>query len=125
MTGLLDTVVIVDLLRGHPPAVSWLKEQSEPLGVSPVVWLEAIEGAASRLDQEKAVRLLSRFGRIEVAPSDFDWAIRESLTLRLSHNVDVMDCLIAASAKRLLLPLFTRNLKHFRPLIGPLAVRPY
>ncbi len=125
MNGLLDTAVIIDLLRGFPPAVIWLQSHPEQLGLSPVVWLEVIEGAASRVDQEKAVRLLGHFDRIEVASTDFDWAIRESLSLRLSHNVDMMDCLIAASAHRLKLPLFTCNLKHFRPMMGPLAVKPY
>jgi predicted nucleic acid-binding protein len=123
--GLLDTVILVDLLRGHPPAISWLEGQSEQLGLSPVVWLEIIEGAASKLDQTRALRLLNRFERIEVAPADFDWAIREALALRLSHNIDMMDCLIAASAHRLGLPLFTRNFKHFQPLIGSLARKPY
>lgn len=125
MSGLLDTTVIVDLLRGFPPAVAWLQNQSEELGLSPVVWLEVIEGAANRLDQEKAIRLLTHFDRISVANDDFEWAIRESLVFRLSHNVDMMDCLIAASAQRLQRPLFTCNLKHFRPLIGSLAVKPY
>jgi predicted nucleic acid-binding protein len=123
--GLLDTAIVVDLLRDHPPAVSWLQGQQEPLGLSPVVWLEVIEGAANKLDQQRAVQLLGRFERIEVAPADFNWAIRGALALRLSHNIDMMDCLIGASAHRLGLPLFTRNFKHFQPLIGSLALKPY
>lgn len=93
--------------------------------MSPVVWLEVIEGATNKLDQKRAVQLLARFERVEVAPTDFDWAIRRALALRLSHNIDMMDCLIAASAHRLGLPLFTRNFKHFQPLIGQLAPKPY
>jgi predicted nucleic acid-binding protein len=37
----------------------------------------------------------------------------------------MIDCLIASTAGRLGLPLFTRNLKHFVPLIDPLAQAPY
>ncbi|HSS78887.1 MAG TPA: PIN domain-containing protein [Thermoanaerobaculia bacterium] len=125
MIGLLDTAIVIDILRDHLPAISWLQAQQEPLGLSPVVWLEIIEGAASKPDQKRAVQLLERFERVEVAPMDFDWAIRGALALRLSHNIDMMDCLIAASAQRLQLPLFTRNLKHFQPLIGSLALKPY
>lgn len=124
MKGLLDTAILVDLLRGYPPATLWLKGQPQ-LGVSPVVWLEILDGVTNRTDQERAVKLLGHFLRTEVLPNDFDWAIRQALALRLSHNVDVMDCLIAASAYRLDVPLFTRNLKHFQPLIGSLAQRPY
>jgi predicted nucleic acid-binding protein len=56
---------------------------------------------------------------------DFEWAIQQALRFRLSHNVDMMDCLIASTAQRLGLPLFTRNLKHFQPMIGRLAQKPY
>jgi predicted nucleic acid-binding protein len=125
VNGLLDTAIIIDLLRGYPPAVLWLQGQQQALGLSPVVWLEVLDGVTNRKDQERAVKLLGHFLRIEVMPTDFDWAIREALALRLSHNVDMMDCLIAASAHRLEVPLFTRNLKHFQPLIGPLAQQPY
>ena len=124
MTGLLDTAILVDILRAYPAATTWLSGQGQ-LGVSPVVWLEIIEGAENAKDQAKAVDLLRHFERIEMSSVDFDWAIQQALKLRLSHNVDMMDCLIAASAQRLEVPLFTRNLKHFQPMIGDLARKPY
>ena len=34
MNGLLDTVVLVDLLRAYPPALDWLAGQ-EQLGITP------------------------------------------------------------------------------------------
>jgi len=122
--GLLDTAIIVDLLRVHPPAEMWLAGQSR-LGVSPAVWLETIAGTENSTAQRRAVELLHRFEKVEVLPGDFDWAIRRALQFRLSHNVDMMDCLIASTAQRLGVPLFTPNLKHFQPLIGVLAQRPY
>jgi predicted nucleic acid-binding protein len=124
VTGLLDTAILIDLLRGYPPAATWLSTQDR-LGVSPVVWLEILEGAENTWAQTRAVELLRHFGRVEVLPADFDWAIQQALRFRLSHNVDMMDCLIASTTQRLGLPLFTPNLKHFKPLIGDLAQRPY
>ncbi len=124
MDGLLDTVIIVDLLREYPPAGTWLASQSH-LGVSPAVWLEIIAGAENLKSQKRAVELLHRFEKVEVLQEDFDWAIGQALQFRLSHNVDMMDCLIASTAQRLGVPLFTRNLKHFQPMIGSLAQRPY
>jgi predicted nucleic acid-binding protein len=122
--GLLDTAIVVDLLRSHEPAGAWLANQSR-LGISPVVWLEIIEGAENLRAQARAVALLRRFDRIEVLSGDFDWAIRQALQFRLSHNIGMMDCLIASPAQRLGVPLFTRNLKHFQPMIGALAQKPY
>lgn len=40
-------------------------------------------------------------------------------------NVDAFDCLVAALSFRLQLPLYTRNLKYFAPLLGHLAQQPY
>jgi predicted nucleic acid-binding protein len=37
----------------------------------------------------------------------------------------MMDALIASAAYRLRVPLFTRNLKHFQPMLGPLVQKPY
>lgn len=124
MTGLLDTAVLVDLLRAYPPASAWLASQGR-LGVSPIVWLEIIEGAENARAQTRAVELLRHFDKVEILPADFDWAIRQALRFRLSHNVDMMDCLIASTAQRLGVPIFTPNLKHFQPMIGTLAKKPY
>jgi predicted nucleic acid-binding protein len=124
VTGLLDTAILVDLLRAYPPAGAWLSAQDQ-LGVSPAVWLELIEGAGNLREQARAVELLRHFEKIEMAPEDFDWAIQQALQFRLSHNVDMMDCLIASASQRLGLPLFTRNMKHFQPLLGSLAQKPY
>lgn len=124
VTGLLDTAILIDLLRGYPPAATWLSTQDR-LGVSPIVWLEILEGTENTKAQNQAVELLRHFGRVEILPADFDWAIQQALRFRLSHNVDMMDCLVASTTQRLGLTLFTPNLKHFKPMIGDLAQRPY
>lgn len=56
---------------------------------------------------------------------DSEWAIRQLLRLHLSHGLDSMDCLIASANHRLGIPLYTCNLKHFTPLLGDLAHKPY
>ncbi len=121
---LLDTAIVVDVLRGYPPALQWL-EQQESVGVSDIVWLEIIEGAPNRRMEQIALRLLERFERANTTAQDIDWAIQQLLRFHLSHGLDAMDCLIAASSYRLGVPLYTRNLKHFIPLLGELACRPY
>lgn len=43
ITGLLDTNILVDILRGYPPAISWLSGQSA-LAITPIIWLEILDG---------------------------------------------------------------------------------
>lgn len=120
----LDSSVLIDLLRGYAPAEVWL-EQREFLGVTHIVWLELLEGAKNKQSQHKAIVPLRRFHLVETIPSDFEWEVNRLVMLGLSHQVDAFDCLIASVSYRLNVPLYTRNMKHFVPLISNLAPTPY
>ena len=122
----LDTAVIVDLLRSYPPAVQWKNAQGQAIfGISPTVWMEIVDGALTKIAQQRAIKLLQQFEMVYFTQADLDWAMRQQLAYRLSHNAGINDCLIAAVPHRLQLPLYTHNLKHFAPLLGTLAQKPY
>ena len=122
--GLLDTSIVIDLLRLHGPAQNWLQQQGS-LGVSPIVWLEILQGSQNKSSQKSAIALLNTFEQVDLAPEDSSWAIEQAVRFTLSHNVEAFDCLIAATSYRLGIPLFTTNLKHFSPLLNTLAQKPY
>lgn len=124
VTCLLDTNILIDLLRGYSPSHTWIATQAYP-GISRAVWLEVIEGAGSANKQRTALKLLNEFELVEFTDADFTWAASNLLRFSLSHGIDSFDCLIAAPAQRLGVPLYTRNLKHFSPLLGDLAVTAY
>ena len=124
VNSLVDTSIVVDLLRGYSPAHNWFLVQGD-LAVTRAVWLEIVEGVTNRSAQRHALKLLRRFELIELTTVDIVWATEKLITHNLSHNVDAFDCLIAAVNFRLQLPLHTRNLKHFVPLLGLLAQSPY
>jgi hypothetical protein len=124
--ALLDTSVVIDVLRSYPPALTWFQQRrSALLGVTPAVVLEVIYGAPNKARQKQATTSLSQFTMVYPVERDYDWAIQQLIAYRLSHNVGVVDCMIAAPAYRLQLPMYTTNMKHFQPLLGRLAVRPY
>ncbi len=87
--------------------------------------MEVIAGAQNKLEQHKASQFLKQFTLTYPIQADIEWAMKQFRAYRLGHNVGILDCLIAASSYRLQLPLFTRNLKHFTPLLGGLAQQPY
>ena len=124
VTGLLDSAVLVDVLRGYQHAEDWLGEQDQ-LGVTQIVWLELLEGAQNKAAQAEAIKLLRRFALVDLTPDDMAWAVKQLSLYGFSHNVGAFDCLIASVHPRLNVPLYTRNLKHFTPIIGKLAVSPY
>jgi predicted nucleic acid-binding protein len=124
VTGLLDTAIIVDLLRGYRPARQWFDTKLN-LAIPAFVWIEILQGAANKIALQRAAQLLKQFERVNVTDTDIEWSIQQLTRYHLSHNVGGVDCLIAAPAHRLSIPLYTANLKHFTPLVGKLAQKPY
>jgi predicted nucleic acid-binding protein len=124
VTGLVDSSILIDVIRKYTPAQAWLAQQGQ-LGVTRIVWLELLEGAENKQKQLRAIVLLKRFALVPISDADMAWAVEKMTRFGLSHNVDAFDCLIASVHPRLNLPLYTRNLKHFTPLIGSLAISPY
>lgn len=125
VTGLVDTSIIIDLIRGYPDAYMWLSSIDETLGVTHFVWLEVIQGAQNKQKLASAMKILADFELIEITPADTQWAVQALATTRLAHNVDALDSLIASVSYRLQIPLYTRNMKHFMPLLDDLAQKPY
>ena len=58
---LLDTDVMVDYLRGHPPARTWLASYAEPIALPGLVAMELLQGCRNLVDQRRLERELQRF----------------------------------------------------------------
>lgn len=123
--ALADTTVVLHLYRRYALALTWYDSLAQPLGITPITWMEVMYGAGSKAKQIACNTLLSQFDLIHLTSSDQDWAMQQMATYRLSHGVAAGDCFIASVAYRLQLPLYTHNLKDMAPMIGGLAVRPY
>lgn len=96
-----------------------------PLGIPTSAWMELMVGAKSKRDQIIAKRLLTQFDVFYMTRVDQEMAMQFLASFSLSHGVGVLDCQVASVSYRLGLPLYTRNLKHFAPLLGTLAQKPY
>lgn len=117
LDGLLDSDVIIDLLRNRPTALAWAKQNSTlRMGVSSIVWLEILQGAQNKREQIAATKVLEGFSVVYFEADDNLWTMQHFPIYHLSHNVGIHDMMIAASAVRLSLTIYTRNVKHFAPL---------
>lgn len=123
--AMLDTTVLIDLLRGHPPAVAWLQAKDvSQYAISIIVRTENLRGAKDKLAFQRAARLMRSFETVYPESIDFDWALEQQVRFQLSHRVEWMDCLIAASAHRLGVLLYSHNLKHLSPLLKDQVIAP-
>ena len=126
MTGAIaDTTVIIHLYRRYTPALTWYGSLTNPLGLTPITWLEVMYGAGSKAKQTACKILLNQFTLLHLSSADQNWAMMQMERYRLRHGISINDCLIASVAYRLQVPLYTHNLKDMTPMIGHLAVKPY
>ena len=120
---LLDTCVLIDVLRGNEAAVAFVGGLPKKPALSVITVTEILAGVRNARER----KLFEQFAAAcEAVPIDL-----ESATLAgeyvsqysKSHSVDPIDAHIAATAKVSGLPLATLNLKHFPMLEG--LKRPY
>jgi len=124
--AILDTSVLIDLLRAFPPATDWFAGLGrQRLAITPVVWMETVQGAVNRAQRAQAIRFLRRFRIEHPTEDDNRWAMLQSARFHLSHSIQLQDAMIASVAARLAVPLYTTNLKHFQPLPSVNAKKPY
>lgn len=84
-----------------------------------------LHGASNKKAQRDAASLLNTFELVPTTTSDVNWAVKELTRTTLTHGTDILDALIASTAYHLQTPLYTRNLKHFKPLLDDAAQVPY
>src|SRR6266404_1141693 len=121
---LLDTDVMVDFLRGHPPAVTWLTALPPSIGLPGLVAMELIQGCRNLAEQRRVEKELQRFARYWPTVPDCQRAYHDFAANHLSHGLGLLDALIAHTAVGLNEPLATFNVKHYGTINGLQTVQP-
>lgn len=115
---LLDTNILIDVLRGEAVALAWLEQQPSP-SISVITWIEVLVGC--REGEADAVRgWLESFHRL---PLD-DAISGETVRLRQRHGLKAPDAIILATARCAQLSLATRNTRDFPLALGD-VLHPY
>ena len=124
--ALLDTDVLVEVLRGRPEAVSWLSSRpASAAGVPVIVWMELIQGARDHGERDRIMNQLAPHSIAHLETGDSHAASAWFAAYWLSHKIGILDCLIAAIAVRLGAPLYTFNTAHFQVIPGLDVRSPY
>ena len=107
---LLDTNVLIDVLRGETPALDWLRSHAPGSAISVITWIEILVGC--RDHESTTVRTwLEGFRRL-----DLDQAVAsEAVICRQQRGLKVPDAIILATARCHGLILATRNVRDFPP----------
>lgn len=124
---IVDSTIIVDLIRGKEEAKSFIENQNEKLFISRAGAMEMLEGAKTKKDWKTIQKLLEslKIEAIEISESISKSAAGIFENFWHSHGIGVMDSFIAATALVLDEPLVTHNVKHFQFIKGLKIVIPY
>ncbi len=124
--SILDTSVIVDYFRQNHDAKNWFQNlKRQHPAITPVVWMETVQGARDKVERAQIIRFLHQFHVEHPTQADNNWAMLQLAQFNLSHGVELADVMIASVAVRLSVPLYTLNIKHYTPLPSVNERRPY
>jgi predicted nucleic acid-binding protein len=126
-SGLLDSSVLIDCLRGRTAAVGFVSTLAASGRVTThvIVAAELLAGARDKREQGLIESFLAAFAIVSPIESDGLAALDLYRKHHLPHGVDWPDCQIASTAIRLNVEVYTLNVKHFSAFPGLRVVRAY
>jgi len=122
---LLDTDVLIDVQRGHPPAVEWINGLKELPALPGIVAMELIQDARNAREVQFALKFVAPLRIVWPSEADASRALSIFAAYHLSHGLGLLDSLIAATAIGMSGRLLTFNMKHYRAVPGLETASPY
>jgi predicted nucleic acid-binding protein len=123
---LLDTDVMIDLLRRYPPALTWLESLGdEELLLPGFVVLELLQGCRNKAEQEQLEKELQPYAVAWPSSEACNEARAVFASAHLSHGLGLLDALVGQTAVALHAPLYTFNAKHYTAVPRLQTVQPY
>ena len=112
----LDTNILIEYLNGNKSIIS--QYSPNELFINDIVVMELYQGAKSKNDLRFIVNEISNFKILKTNDEIIKLATQLVKEYNLSHNMKMMDAIIASTVMIYDIPLMTLNLKDFRYLEG-------
>ncbi len=122
---LLDTDVLIDIQRGHQPALDWFTTLQEVPSIPGFVVMELVQDAQNMRRVRNALKLVAPLPIIWATEADCARALSDFTTYHLSNSLGLLDALIAACVVGRGATLCTFNIKHYRVVPGLVIEQPY
>ena len=126
MTALIDTDVLIDILRGTPPAQAWLISMpATTFAIPGMVAIELLIGCRNQPELRRVQQFLNTFNIAWTEAVECAHAYDLLAAHRLTSGLNIPDSLVAAMALTRSATLYTFNLRHFRIIAGLDVQEPY
>lgn len=121
----LDTDILIDVQRGHPPALEWFGQLVDLPSVCGLVVMELIQDAHNKGEVNEALKLVAPLPVVWPSEADCLRALADFSSFHLSHSLGLIDSLVASCAVGRSARLCTFNDRHYKCVPGLTIVRPY
>jgi predicted nucleic acid-binding protein len=121
----LDTDIVIDIQRGHPPAVAWFGALTEVPSIPGLVIMELIQDALNMRQVRRVLKLIAPLPVIWPTEADCNRALSDFTAFHLSHGLGLLDSLIGACAVGRSATLCTFNDRHYRIIPNLVTQQPY
>ena len=122
---LCDTKILIEFYKNNPGVISVMRKVGLPsLAVSVITIGELYYGARDSRELTKIKKHLASLSQIAVDEATSEITLTLLETYALSHRLSLPDAIIAATALRHSMELYTLNLKDFRYIDGLSIYKP-
>lgn len=127
MRLLLDTDIVIDMLRRYTPAMDWFRGRADDvtLAISGFSEFELVTGCRDQIELDRLGKLLAGFDVLWLNPSECVIALDRYRRDRLRHGARMIDTLVAQTALTFDVPLHTFNVRHYRYIPDIRVIAPY
>lgn len=113
MKILLDTCVLIDIMRGYPQAITFFEDLDHQPYISVITVAELYAGAKNKKKKQLSEKMIQNCIILDLTPEIAEKGGEWSCQFTPSHGTDLPDALIAATAHVHHLVFATCNIKHF------------
>ena len=122
---LVDTDVLIDVQRAHPPALAWFAGLTELPAMPGFAVMELLQDARNAQETRQSLKLVAPLRIVWPTEADCNRALSDFTAYHLSHGLGLLDSLIAACAIGRSATLYTFNVKHCRVVPDLVTAEPY
>ncbi|MEZ5535857.1 MAG: type II toxin-antitoxin system VapC family toxin [Thiolinea sp.] len=110
----LDTNVLIEILKGNPGTLEIIGQLNETPAISTITAMELLYGALNKQELLQLEKFISHFEHLHLNEDISGIAFKLIRNYAKSHTLDIPDSLIAATAMYYKAALFSYNIKDFR-----------
>ncbi len=111
-----DTDIMIDILRGHPAAITWFDTiRDETVALPGIVMMELLQCCRSKAEQQRLQKFFRNSPILWPSAEACSKALKHFAANYFSHGIGILDALIAETSVEARYPLHTFNQKHYLP----------